>query len=123
VPLPVGVPLGLWLAVLLLLSEMLPLVLALAPELKEAVGLADRVLLELCVLDGVLLLLPVAVCVLLPVAVQLELWLGVTLLLSEALPELEALAPAVKEAVGLPDKVELPLVVLLGVLAAVPDPV
>ena len=53
-----GVPLGLWLAVPLLLSEMEPVLEALAPELKDVVGLADMVLLALCVLLGVLAPVP-----------------------------------------------------------------
>ncbi len=70
-----------------------------------------------------LLPLPVGVGVALPVGVPLGLWLGETLLLSEMELLLLALAPAEREAVGLTDTVELPLWVLLGVLAAVPLPV
>ncbi len=69
------------------------------------------------------LLLPVGVCVLLPVGVPLELWLGVQLLLWEMLPLLLALAPAVRELVGLAEIVLLLLLVLLGVLAPEPVPV
>ena len=61
--------------------ELQPEALGLAPELKEAVGEADRVLLALCVLLAVPLLLPVGVCVLLPVGVPLGLWLAELLLL------------------------------------------
>ena len=95
----VGVPLGLWLGVALLLKELEPLLLPLAPELKELVRLADTVLLPLRVEEGVGAAEPVPVSVELPVDVPLELWLGVPLLLSEVLPEVEAEAPTVREAV------------------------
>ena len=57
-PLPEGVLLGDCEAVPLLLSEMEPVLEALAPELKDVVGLADMVLLALCVLLGVLAPVP-----------------------------------------------------------------
>ncbi len=44
-----------------------PVLEALAPELKDVVGLADRVLLPLCVLLGVMAPVPDPVCVPLPV--------------------------------------------------------
>ena len=50
---------GLWLGLTLLLSEMELLLLALAPAVREAVGEADRVLLPLTVLEGVLAPVPV----------------------------------------------------------------
>jgi hypothetical protein len=81
VPLPEGVPLGDWLGVMLLLQEVEPVLEALAPEVRDPVGLADRVLLALRVVEPVLLPLPVGVGVALPVAVPLGLWLGVPLLL------------------------------------------
>lgn len=59
----------------------------------------------------------------LPEGVPLGLWLGVMLLLREREPEQLLLAPTDREAVGLDDRVELPLRVLLGVLAAVLLPV
>jgi hypothetical protein len=61
VALPVGVPLGLWLAVALLLSEMEPVLEALAPTVTEPVGEAEKVLLALTVLLGVLAPVPVPV--------------------------------------------------------------
>jgi hypothetical protein len=106
--------------VTLLLQEVLPLLLALAPEVREEVGLADWVLLELRVVEPVLLLVPVAVELLVPVAVPEGLPEGVALLLSEVLPLVLALAPVVREEVGLADSVLLPLTVLLSVLAPVP---
>jgi hypothetical protein len=54
VALPVGVPLGLWLGLTLLLCEMEPLLLALAPAVREAVGLLLTELLALSELEGVL---------------------------------------------------------------------
>ena len=120
VPLLEGVPLGDWLGLTLLDQEVEPVVEALAPAVKEAVGLADRVLLALSVVEPVLLLLPVGVCVALPVGVPLGLWLGETLLLSEMELLLLALAPADSEAVGEADTVELPLRVVEPVL--LPDP-
>ena len=106
----------------LLLSEMEPVLEALAPELREVVGLADRVELPLCVLLGVLAPVPVPDCVPLPVGVPLGLWLAVALLLSEMEPVLEALAPAEREGVLLPLTVLLLLTVEEGVGAAVPVP-
>ncbi len=55
-----GVLLGLWLGVTELLSETLPVVEAEAPAVREAVGDADTVLLELCVEEGVTADVPVA---------------------------------------------------------------
>ncbi len=97
------------------------MLLALAPAVREPVGLTVSVLLPLRVLEGVPLPLPVGVSVLLPVAVPLALQLAVPLLLSEVLPVLEALAPAERELVGDTVTVLLPLTVLEGVGAAVPE--
>jgi hypothetical protein len=49
----VGVPLGLWLGLTLLLKEMEPVLEALAPELKEPVGLTETEELLLSVEEGV----------------------------------------------------------------------
>ena len=55
-----GVLLGLWLGLTLLLLEMLPLVLALTPVVREPVGEAVTVLLLLRVELGVAWAVPVA---------------------------------------------------------------
>ena len=57
----------------LLLKDTLLDVEALAPALREPVGLADSVLLALRVEEGVGCAVPVPVCVALPVGVPLEL--------------------------------------------------
>ena len=89
-----------------------------APLLRDAVGLADSVELELSVeegvLEGVAVLLPVCV----PEGVGDWLRVGERLLLLLSLPEAEALAPKVSDAVGDPDTEELKLALLLGVGAA-----
>ena len=123
VALPVAVPLGVWLGETLLLLEMLELLLAEAPAVREGVALADTVELALRVLEGVLAPVLLPVCVPLPVAVLLGLWLGVALLDSEMLPLLLADAPVVRDAVGDADTVLLPLTVEDGVGCAVPVPV
>ena len=87
--LPVGVPLELCVGDSLLLRDRLAVLEALAPAVSEPVALALRVLLLLSVLEGVPLLLPVAV--------------GVTV------PLLLALAPRVTEAVALREMVLLAL--------------
>ncbi len=48
-----GVPLALWLGLMLLLQEVEPVLEALAPAVKEPVGEADTVLLPLTVEEGV----------------------------------------------------------------------
>jgi len=55
----------------LLVKEMLPLLDALTPAVREPVGETDTVLLPLTVLEGVEAAVPVPDCVLLPVAVPL----------------------------------------------------
>ena len=105
---------------MLLDQEAEPVLEALAPAVKDPVGLADRVLLALRVVEPVLLPLLVGVWELLPVGVPLGLWLGELLLLSEMELLLLALAPADSEAVGEADSVELPLRVVEPVL--LPDP-
>ena len=72
-PLPVGELLGVWLGVALLLKDTLSEVEAEAPEVREAVGLADTVELPLRVEEGVGCAVPVPVRVALPVAVPLGL--------------------------------------------------
>ncbi len=60
---------------------MLALLLALAPEVREAVREADSVLLALRVEEPVMLPVPLLLCVPLPVGVPLVLWLPDLLLL------------------------------------------
>ena len=91
-----------------------------APAVSDAVGLADTVDELLRVVDGVADGVPVALPVALPVDVTVPDWLGVLLLLSETEPVMEALAPAVSDAVGLADTVDELLRVVDGVVDGVP---
>jgi hypothetical protein len=120
VPLPEGVPEALCVAVPVQLPELLPVEEALAPGLREAVGelLAEE--LRLCVPHAVAEAVPVPVTVPLVEGVPLALWLGVMLLLQEVEPVLEALAPAVREAVALTDRLLLALWVVEPVLLPLP---
>jgi hypothetical protein len=128
VPLPlcVGVPEGEAVpeeeAELLSVPLLLPLLDALAPGDSGGVPLALTVLLPLWVVEGV----PLAVGLLLPVPLTVEegedVSGGEALPLRELLPEFEAEAPAVSEAVGDLDTVEEPESVEEGVGCAVPLP-
>ena len=110
--------------------EMLLLLLGLAPELREAVGLALSVLLRLAVEEGVPAALPVPLTVALPVAVALPVPLAVavperdalTVVLpeKEALPVLEGEAPTEREAVG--EALSVLLRLLLGEPVMLPVP-
>ena len=86
-----------------------------APAVSEPVGVEDSVLLTDTVVLGVDGGVPVPLIVGEPVAVPLCVDAGVTLLLRETLPVLEAEAPTVTEPVGLWVCVELPLRVEEGV--------
>jgi len=128
VPLPlcVGVPEGEAVpeeeAELLSVPLLLPLLDALAPGDSGGVPLALTVLLPLWVVEGV----PLAVGLLLPVPLTVEegedVSGGVALPLRELLPEFEAEAPAVSEALGDPEAVEEPERVEEGVGCAVEVP-
>ena len=128
VPLPVpvevldGVPDPLCVAVAEPLSELEPVLEADAPDVRDAVGDADVVLLLLTVVLAVTFPVPLEVGVAVPVGVAE----GVAELVGEGVmdmvPELEAEAPIVTEPVGLCDSVELLLTVVEGVCAAVPVP-
>jgi hypothetical protein len=118
VGLPVEVGLGVGEGVPLLDSDVLPLLEAEAPAVREAVGEADTVELLETVVLGVKEAVPVPEGVGLPVEVGLGVGGGVPLLDSDVLPLLEAEAPAVREAVGDADTVELLETVVLGVKEA-----
>jgi len=123
VALPVAVTLGVWEGDTVEESEVLPELDALAPAVREGVGLKESELLADKVLLPVLLAVPVGDTVELPVPLLLGVWVGELLPLSEMEPELEAEAPTVTEGVADKDAVELPLKVEEGVLAPVPVPV
>ena len=119
---PVAVPVGVWLLVPLLLSEVLPVFETLAPVVSELVGDVDTVELALTVVLAVTDAVPVPLGVGEPVAVPVGVWLLVPLLLSELLPVFDSLAPSVSEPVGDVEIVELPLNVEDGVGGGVPVP-
>jgi pimeloyl-ACP methyl ester carboxylesterase len=95
---------ALTLAVPLALSELLPVLEALAPSVREGVGEADRVELALAVEEGVCPDVPVPDAVAVPVPVPVGVALGVGLGLNELLPvTLGEAPPAVLRAVpGVP---------------------
>jgi hypothetical protein len=113
---------GVWLLVALLLSEVLPVLEALAPDVSELVGDAVVVGLALTVVLAVMDAVPVPLCVGEPVAVPEGVWLLVTLLLSEVLPVFDTLAPSVSELVGDAEMVGRPLNVEEGVGGGAPGP-
>ena len=96
-----------------------PVLEALAPELREGVGLTDTVLLPLTVEVGVCAAVPVPLLLEVPEGVEVALGVAVRLPLLLSLPVEEELAPTVTEPVGETETVLLPLTVLEGVLAPV----
>ena len=103
--------------VVLLLAVPLGVMEGLEPLERVAVGealwLLLRLLLLLGVPEGVRVLLPV----LLPVLVTLKLWLALRLALELPLGLTEGLAPLLRLAVGEAERLELRLLLLLGVPA------
>ncbi len=95
--------------------EVLLLTEALAPGDRVAVGLLLSVELELRVEEGVGSAVPVPELLGVPVPLGEALLLAVMLPLLLSLPVEEALAPLVREAVGVPDRELLRLAVLDGV--------
>ncbi len=103
-------------------SDTLGVLLAEGPLVSEAVGEAVTVELRLSVVEGVREPAPVPLPVGLPVAVGVGVSGGVPELEREVLPVFEAKAPAVREAAGEADRVELAESVGEGVKAAGPVP-
>jgi hypothetical protein len=122
VGLPVSVPVGVALGVTLLERELLGVLEAEAPLVREGVGEALTVELAESVEEGVKDPVPVPLEVGVPVAVPVGVALGVALLERELLPELEGEAPAETEAVGEALVVVVVLTVVEGVRLAVPEP-
>jgi hypothetical protein len=128
---PLLLPVGL--AVALLLPELLAVGLpdrawllltdTLAPLLREAVALPETVELLLTVLEGVGAAVPVPVTEEVPEPVAVALPVGDRLLLLLSLPVEEGLTPLLRELVGVAEREELRLCVLLGVALGVPLPV
>ena len=120
---PEDVPEGVRVAVALLERDTLGVLLAEAPVLKEAVGLAVRVELAEIVLDGVMEPVPVPLRVGVGVGVPVGVGGGVPLLERLVLSVLLAEAPGLSVAVGEAVTVLLAESVVEGVGAAVPVPV
>ena len=120
---PVGVGVGVGAGEALPLREVLPVFEGEAPAVKEAVGEALCVLLADNVEVGVTAAVPLAVPVEDAVGVGVGVGAPEALPLREVLPVLLALAPAVKDAVGEDETVELALRVVLGVANGVTEPV
>ena len=120
---PVGVPEGERVAVALALSELLPVLEGVEPGLSDAVGEGLTVVLPLTVELGVFAAVPVPVPVPVPDGVPVGVGVAVLELLSDALPELDAEAPVVKEGVGEALTVLLADTVVLAVPEDVPVPV
>ena len=110
-----GVPELVCVAVAELLRELEPVLEADAPDVRDAVGDADAVLLLLTVVLAVALPVPLPVDVAVPEGVGDGVMELVGAAVMEIVPVLEADAPAVTEPVGLSDSVELPLSVEEGV--------
>ena len=106
-----------------MLSDTEPLLLAEAPEVRDAVGDADTVVDALTVEVGVCAAVPVTVPVGEPVELPVGVGGGVAEALKLVLPELEADAPVERVAVGEALSVVLAEVVEEGVGAAVAVPV
>ena len=130
---PVPVEVGVWLGegvavsvgevVAVLLRELLAVFDAVAPKLSDAVGETLMVELALKVLLPDTDVLGVGVPVPVTDGVPVPGGVGVSLLLSEMLPEIEGEAPLLSEAVGERLTVVLSATVVLGVSSAVPKPV
>ena len=122
VAVPVGVDEGVTGLVGEAVTEIVPVLEADAPAVTEPVGLCDMVELALSVEVGVCDAVLVPDCVGVLEGVPVPVCVGVTEPLNDALPLLEDEAPEVREAVGLCERVELPLIVEDGVCAGVPVP-
>ncbi len=119
---PVGEELGVGGGVLLLESELLPLLEGVAPLVSEAVGEAEAVELGEVVVEGVKDPVPVHVLVGVPVGEGVSVVGGVAALDKEVLAVLLAEAPAEREAVDEADTVVLQERVVEGVKDPVPVP-
>ena len=97
------------------MMEIVPVPEADAPKVTEPVGLCVWVELPLSVEEGVCEAVPLPDCVGELEGVPVGVCVAVMEPLKDALPLLEADAPDVREAVGLCERVELPLMVEEGV--------
>ncbi len=119
---PVAVPVGDWLLVPLLLSEVLPVLLAETPGVSDAVGVADSVLLAEVVVEGVGGGVPVPLAEGVPEPLLVGVCEEVAVALQLLLPEVLAEAPAVSDGVGDAETVVLALWVEDAVPEGVPVP-